>query len=482
MREVSDSRLPATILTLTILAGAILRAEETPGYLSAAFDANRDHWEYSLRSENYAGASASSARFDDRVIWPQLTGKEAFVDETWEPGRVVEWAHPGEDGDAEGRNPFDPANWLLDGSPADRTVSDIEELFNEVTDVLFPASANRYVVNVRHESHDTKGLRNQIYRNITVGEGASLKSGGDGIGCNIYGNVWVKRDAVFYGQGVMVLRGDRSVFFRNDNGWGSPGGNIYQSMRVEKDSSESVEFLGDISAVRSFTVRRGTGIVGMGSRVRYGFGEVEREGTLALLDSGIFSCRQNRFTETDVHVGGSVSGGLPERPLAKDAWFAVSFKNHEHRRYDGPGKPLDKGRTIPMIRVPSMVIKPTARFESHAAPSGDAKLIVTSTATDDGTFRPAPDSEDETQKLSSNPNREKFHAWYDGLPHGISVFVSAEAVLSGIGFDHIAKGGIVTTLPPAPEQWSDVEFGEESAASGKDLFLEIPGLEKDGSY
>lgn len=478
MRKLFASRFPIALLTLAWLATTFVHAEETPGYLSAAFDANRDHWENALKSEKYAEASATVPHFDDRIMWPFLTGKEAFREETTDSGRVVEWAYPGVNGDAEGRNPFDPANWLLNGSQADKVVSDIEQLFSETTDVVFPASDTRYSVNIRDESHGSKELRNQVFRNITVGENAYFRSGGDGIGCRIYGNVWVKRDAGFDGQGVSTLLGAGNTFFRNDNGWGSPGGNIYQFILVEKASSASVEFFGDMAVRRWFSVRSGTAIIGAKSRLRFAFGEIERNGTLVLMDTSVFSCWFNKFTESDIHVAGSVSGGLPERPLAKDAWFAVSFKNHERRNYGGRGKPMGKGGAIPMVRVPSMVIEPTARFESHVAPGSDARLVITSTATDSGSFRPAADSELEKHLLRSNPDHAKFYAWYDGLPHGITVFVPAGAVFKGVRFDHLAKGGLLTTLQPV----SGVEFGEENAASGKDLFSEIRDLGNDGSY
>ena len=472
-------RSVAFFLHLTI---PTLYADETPDYLSAAFDANRDYWERTLRSKNYEEATAADPMFEDTTLWPGLSGKERFLAPKWQKGRQVTWAHPGENGDQHGHNPFDLANWLIDGSPADRVISDIEQLFSEMTDVVFPASDTRYSVNIRQESHGTKELRNQVFRNLTVEENAYFKSGGDGIGCRIYGNVWVKRYAGFYGQGTSRLLDSRSTFFRNDNGWGSPGGLIYQSIQVEKDSSESVEFFGDMAVNRLFSVHTGTAIIGAKSRLRFAFGEIERNGTLVLMDAGIFSCRLNKFTESDIHVAGSVSGGIPERPLAKDAWFAVSFKNHERRHYGGQGRPMDKGRAIPMVRVPSMVIEPTARFESHVAPNSDARLIITSTATDDGSYRPAAYSKLEKHLLSINPDRAKFYGWYDGLPHGISVFVPAGAVFKGIRFDHFAKGGILTTQPSVSGQWSGVDFGEGNAAKGNELFSEINGLGQDGSY
>jgi len=481
MRDPTALRFYRTVLAAATLAIPPLHGEETPDYLSAAFDANRDYWENTLKSENYASATAAAPDFGDKVLWPQLSGKEAFIKESWEGGRLVTWAHPGESGDASGHNPFDPANWLIDGKPADQTVGSMEELFGETTDLLFPASETPYMVDIREGSHGTDALKNQVFRHITVGENAYFKGGADRIGRKVYGNIWVKRDATFYGQGFMAFTGPANTFFRNDNGWGSPGGRISQFLLVEK-AAASVEFLGDIQVVDRLLLGEGTAIVGINSRVRGGNPLFNRPATLALMDGSIFSKSTNDLRVPDLVVSGTVSGGLTDRPLESDAYLAVSFKNHGNRPYDGPAKPVYRNEPLEMIRVPSLVLESGARLISIPGKDKDARLVITSTATDEGLYRPRPDSERETLTLKNEPDAAKFHSWYDALPHGISVFVSPGASLGNVRFERVAKGGMLLTDPATPVSWTDVAFGDGNGASGNEIFSEIKGLATDGSY
>jgi len=481
MRDPTALRFYRTVLAAAMLAIPPLHGEETPDYLSAAFDANRDYWENTLKSENYASATAAAPDFGDKVLWPQLSGKEAFIKESWEGGRLVTWAHPGESGDASGHNPFDPANWLIDGKPADQVTGSMEELFGETTDLLFPASATRYRVDIREKSHASDVPGNQVFRHITVGENASFHGGGDGIGRRVSGNIWVKRDATFNGQGFMAFTGSANTFFRNDNGWGSPGGRISQFLMVGK-AAASVEFLGDIQVADRLLLGEGTAIVGINSRLRGGNPLFNRPATLALMDGSIFSKSTNDLRVPDLVVSGTVSGGLPDRPLESDAYLAVSFKNHGNRPYEGPAKPAYRNGPLEMIRVPSLVLESGARLISIPGKDKAARLVITSTATDEGRYRPRLDSERETLTLKNEPDAAKFHSWYDALPHGITVFVSPGASIGNVRFDRLVEGGILVTDPATRAPWSEVGFGEGNAGSGTELFTEIRGLSKDLSY
>lgn len=67
-----------------------------------------------------AAAGAHDPVYDDRALWPDLVGAEAFLAQTWEPAPVLVWAHPGTAGreraERGARSVLDPA--LADRRPA----------------------------------------------------------------------------------------------------------------------------------------------------------------------------------------------------------------------------------------------------------------------------------------------------------------------------------------------------------------------------
>jgi len=87
------TRLALTALTFAALSAAILpktSADEPP--------------------------TAHSPQFENRTLWPKLTGKEYFLETDWPKGRLMVWAHPGRDGRYGGRNSLDPTDPGMDGT------------------------------------------------------------------------------------------------------------------------------------------------------------------------------------------------------------------------------------------------------------------------------------------------------------------------------------------------------------------------------
>jgi hypothetical protein len=99
-------------------------------------------WYATVKSPNYDKATAGDPHFDDKTLWPGVTGKELFVKQQWPaPKRVLIWAHPGESASnvksSKGatHDPFAPASWRdAKGAPA------TEVVFDEETDLVFPSS------------------------------------------------------------------------------------------------------------------------------------------------------------------------------------------------------------------------------------------------------------------------------------------------------------------------------------------------------
>jgi len=84
---------------------------------------------------SYEKATASEPLFTDKALWPNLAGKEAYVSETWKPGRTLVWAKPGSGGEVKANKDklscVDPANWLENGKPA-------TEVWDENTSIVLP--------------------------------------------------------------------------------------------------------------------------------------------------------------------------------------------------------------------------------------------------------------------------------------------------------------------------------------------------------
>ncbi|MDF1711648.1 MAG: hypothetical protein P1U90_05380 [Akkermansiaceae bacterium] len=484
MMKLYKAAIKNVLLGASLLASPGLSAEVVPE-VSAAFDFNRDYWETTVNSKNYDSATATDPEFSDKVLWPNLTGKEAFAAEKWEKAsRTVTWAFPGEDGGKKGHNPFDVASWLVDGEPAGKTVGHIEELFGETVDVVIPESEKPYRIDLRQGSHGVKALRNQVFRHITVGKNAYFKGGGDGVGRTVHGNIWVKRGGMLYGQGSMRFMGGKNTFLRNENGWGSPGGQVSQYFRFEK-SDASVEILGDVQVLDELFVTSGMAIVGVNSRMRGGRHArpiIEPKGTLAVLNGGIFGKWQNDFYNVDFRVQGTLLGGLPDRPLTRDAFVTVSFKNHTDQQYSGPGGPMEDGKPEHLHRYPSMVIEGSGTVKGIIAPGSKAKFHLTSAGPLTGRYRPLPESEREEKELNKNPTKEKFFQWYDALPRGNTIFVDGGATIENVHFNHLAKGGLLVKETGIDQQWREVTFGSENGAQGNDLFTVIKGLDRNGRY
>jgi hypothetical protein len=150
---------------------------------------------------------AHAPHFDDKHTWPNVTGVEGFVKQTWNKARVLIWANPGKSGPAAadrarlkggGRDPgLDPdeaANWLEDSKPAQAPP-------DKETDIVLPPADVEYHVclgtGVRHATVQNNGF-------LTLPE--------------LTGNLWLQNGGRFYPVGRSArLKGDKHTFLRNDN-------------------------------------------------------------------------------------------------------------------------------------------------------------------------------------------------------------------------------------------------------------------------
>ena len=448
-----------TRLTVTALAITVLSAALTP---TAPADET---------------STAHDPQFENKTLWPKLTGKEYFLETDWPKGRLMVWAHPGRDGRYGGRDsldPTDPDNWLEDGKPCREVVLD------ENTDLLLPAAETHYSVGFRGSS-----IRETV-RHVTVEKNAAFVGGGDGVGRSIHGNVWIKECGGIDSQGATRFLGSKHVFFRNDNtlqtacGTGRGDGIMSsQYFTFNKEDNASVEFLGHVTVLDEFRIYGCTVIVGIDSTLQPGRNaspSIEQGGVLALLDGARFESWNNDFTSPEMTVtDGTIQGGLPERPLTRSCTFGLAFKNHTAAEYAGPG---DDPRQQ-FGRVPSLVVL-AGGLRSISQDLGRARLVFT--VMEDQAICPEPGSERYEKEIDRWPEKEQLFRWMRALPQGTDCFLAQDVAVDGVEFDHLRAGGVLYQDPATKARWKNLFFGPRCQADETRLFTRLDGLERGARY
>jgi len=433
------------------------------------------------------GPSSHDPQFTSAAFWPQLTGKEYFLKSTWPKGKLLTWAKPGVS--AGGRNqpdPLDPANWLLDGKPC------TELVFDEDTDVLLPASQTVYVVNFR----DLKQIPRQVHRHITVESGANFRGGGDGIGRQIHGNLWVKRGGALSAQGASQWVGNRHTFVRNDNqallkpwalNWDPTNHDMPKSVSrfmfsqyfaFSKANQASTEFFGQIITLDEFQVTNCPVIVAANSMLLPGRNAepwVRGGGTIALMDGAFFGAWSNNFGRCDLDVTGNLQAGMPDRPIARSATVNVAFKNSTDAKYTGK-----ESREI--TRRASLTLNAGSSLRSFTSDAKKARLLIGMSPPDRPT-RTITGADGLVTPLVLKPEEiTKFDDWFDTLPRGITVYLAKDVAVDGVEFDGLWEGGgLLVQDPNQQSAWRNVFFGSH-LKKGAPLTTRIDRIKKEASW
>ena len=486
------TRLPFLLVLLVLLgsytcASADLPAVARPEWVSV--------WAKASDRPGYDRASAHDPAYDDNGIWPMLEGSEAFVRQQWPKASVASWAHPGEDGLANGGRPgmrgsaagpgkhdcWDLNNWLLEGKPADQSVESIEDLFDRGIDFVLPDSDKPYIVDFRNAGYFPKDrpdlkkqpIKNQWHRHVTVGRNARLLDGGDGMGPRIVGNLWIKAGGEYYGQGALHLQGSACTFIRNDNPQ-SPV--IHQYIDFARELHASVEMLGSFRTSDEFMIRSDV-IIGRDSKVlagRHAKPVIDGGATLTLLDGAMWGKWANDFYSPCLTVNnGHIRGGAPDRPLTQPCWLAVGFKNHTAAR---PAQQMEKAK---LARQPSLLVR---RGSISSIARGEARLVITDlesmgiavvtrNLSEEG-MKAMSHSQYERLLKNKGPELESWRrvwAWFDSLPRGIDCFIGAEVTVENVQFDRLRKGGLLMPDPAAVGAWKNVSYGPGCFAAPAEL-------------
>ena len=433
-----------------------------------------------------AKPTADNPQYKNKNAWPMLVGDEYFLKQKWPKARVLIWGRPGEVQKRGGPkiNPMDPANWIdaATGKAAD-AIPDMD------TDIIIPGSDKPYKV--------AMGLKNFACRHLTIGLNAafSVESGGR---FSIFGNLWIRDGGQLSTWRTLRFVGKHDTFIRQE--WPPDGklkklhderlvspfdpkektpfwmqdGRKHRSITTymvhDKPSGQSTEVIGYVRILDEVGIKSGVFIVGRDSRfVSMGPSAVSvNKGAKVVMMDGAMCCHgQNQFVNRDwgVSGGAEVTGGTPDRPLKRDAYFGVGYRNWMN---------------LPVPELPNRKKKPkqptgaklyygfagsNARIQGdligYPAKGTEARLVVC------------------WQRISAggagNWGRrdEAFKKVFPNMPPKITIWVES-ARIENVRFDDLHRGGILTPKADIFKSWKNVTFGDDCLSKDpKELIREI---------
>jgi len=429
-----------------------------------------------------AKPTADNPQFGDKKAWPMLVGDEYFRKQKWGKGRTYIWNVQKSIEENKGSrrrrgvsDATDPGNWTdaATGKPA-------TELPDMNTDLILPDSETPY--NCALGEANKKGA---FCRHVTIGANARFSTWGSrGHRFRLFGNLWIRPGgSMRTGQGSLVFAGGKHTFLRYD--WPEDGvlqdlhdkravspykangvllktpwlaNTIGTYMVHDKAKDISTELLGFACMADEVGIRSGTFIVGRDSRfVSTGPSSVSinKGAKVVLMDGAQCSHGRNQFVNRDwgVAAGAQVTGGTPDRPLRRDAYFGLGYRNWMNLPIS-PKKGDKKGiATLPSgTRVYygyggyNALIK--GDLIGYPAPGSDARLVVC------------------WQRIScggaGNWGRtdEAFKKVFPHILPKTGIWVSDASKLENVRFDDLHRGGIVTRSLDTFRKWKNISFGD----------------------
>lgn len=413
-------------------------------------------WAKASAAPGYDKATAHDPQFNDREIWPRLSGREYFVTkQQWPKARLLIWTKPGMVAGPKGRQqPADfanAANWLEYASAADAVAGKggqpAKEPPDADTDIVFPDSATPY--NVR--------MTEQSCRHLTVGRNAIV----EGLHNRVTGNIWVKFAGAFSNmRNLRLLGAKRHTFYRVDRIQSFeenqrypaadkfndkfPGGISPDFEYLFVDRAEgSVEMLGTIVTRDDFAIVSGTAILGPDSDLCLGglstTPTVYTKGTLVMMDGSRYTRTHNEPGSATMIFQGQLLGGLPERPLTRDCFLGFDPFPGGHPGFLFHG-------SVAVNRAPgsqASIVAYWPDFKRYLGGKGGVR-----SAADD----------------------------WASMPKKGAVFIGRNATLNGLRLEDLARGGVILEDASTRSRLAGVAFGARNDAAGDALFKVDPGV------
>ena len=438
-----------------------------------------------------AKPTADNPRYDDKQAWPTLVGDEYFTKQKWPEKRLLIWNVDETTKSARGEpNGLEPKNWIdaVTGKPAE-TPPDMD------ADLVFPDSDEPYRVVMAG-----KGKMHFACRHMTVGRNAhvSVEAGGK---FSVFGNLWIRNEGLLTVWRNTVFAGDADTFLRYDwpedgklkkmhderlvapydpqrkeseNPWmdyGRRSRSVATYLVHDKAPERSTEVVGYVRITDEVGIKSGAFIVGRDSRfVTTGPAtvSVNKGAKVVLMDGALCSHGMNQIPCRDWGVKGEVSGGAPDRPLRRDAYMGMGYKNWINLPI-----PRREGQTKPIPTTPggakmhygyggySTVVE--GDLIGYPAEGCDARLVVC------------------WQRIAAGGagcwgrTDEAFKEAFPKIPPKIALWISGDSKVENVRFDDLQPGGIVTKDMETFETWKNVSLGD--ACVSRDPKVLVRGYE-----
>ena len=236
---------------------------------------------------------------------------------------------------------------------------------------------------------------------------------------------------------VSLGGGDRNTpKYATPQTWDKSGYVLAQYIGVKKDKTASVEFLGTFISGDKFQVFSGACIIGPDSSVHSDTRNPDRvfkDGSLHLMDGALLGKRvwYNKGKSIDVD-GGVLTAGLPDRPLTRDATILVCVTD-----YGG----FSKGNTPSSLDGGGLVLSPQGSLRVFSSDPATAQLIFRSSQSD---------------------GRSTMNF--------INIDLLGEAVLDGVVFMDLWKGGLRLGDLKQKEAWKHISFVDCQSPKPEELY------------
>jgi len=371
---------------------------------------------------------------------PPATGpKTAYTTEKWEPpSRLIVWAKPGASGTFS-----EAGNWLVLGAP----LAPGGRYWDSTTDVLIPSSDAAYSL----AGGNDKDRITLAVRHMAVENGARINTQD----ADFHGNQWVHVRGIsnmrygnrWVGGKHTFARTDFPAIFKVGVTWQDIpqrerlGSDLGQYLMVRKDAG-SVEFLGVIGSNDKFFIEKGVAIAGPGSQCMSSNRSPDRiypGATLHILDGAIWGKRVSFIVHESFDVKGTLTAGMPERPLKEDATIIMSFKD-----YTGLMGRTDQ-RDASGIRVAK-----GATMRAYSSDPAKARLVIRDSKCERG-----PDSiETNIAPWVMGKRMDRYRA----APRRVDMVFLGDVVLDGVVFEDLHKGGVRLANLAMKDAWKNIVF------------------------
>ena len=416
--------------------------------------------------------TADNPQYGDKKAWPMLVGDEYFPKQKWPAARLLIWGHPGKAQKRGGPkiNPMAPANWI--DAATSKPAGAIPDMN---TDIIIPDADTPYAVAMT--------VQNYACRHLTIGRNAtfSVESGGN---FSIFGNLWIRRTGMVTSWRNMTFAGSQDTFLRQDwpedgklkrihderlvvpfdpkgkNPWmqdGRRARSITTYMVHDKASGKSTELIGYVRILDEVGIKAGIFIVGRDSRfISMGPSAVSvNRGARVVLMDGAQCCHgKNQFVNRDWSVadGAEVTGGTPDRPIKRDAYFGVGYRNWMNLPVPEQENRKKKAKQQTEVKMyygyDGCNAQVRGNLVGYPAPGSDARLVVC------------------WQRMSyggaGNWGRgdEAFDKAFVKMVPKISIWFGSASKVANVRFDDLHRGGIVLPGADVFKKWKNVTFGD----------------------